>query len=165
MRVDDATLDGDDPMKMIDPVWWTVDIYNGAKSYASSLQTFSKPQRLTHAMLWYLAEVNNGGHHQFYSNSTGIVWRNALEGFEEADLPDVAALVLESALRLGGTPSSDREERLHQLHATRADFDDLDDQFSSIERANAINEGILDYVRYHRADFYFDGVVRKPLFD
>ena len=115
-------------------------------------------------MLWYLAEVNNGGHHQFYSNSTGIVWRNALEGFEEANLPDVAALILESALRLGGTPSPDREERLHQLESTRADFEDLDNQFINIEKTNPINEGILDYVRHHRVHFYFDGVVRKPLF-
>jgi len=41
------------------------------------------PQRYIFTIEWYIAEVNNGGHDQFYFNSTGIVWKNALKGFEE----------------------------------------------------------------------------------
>src|SRR5262245_7114355 len=90
--IDDSTTARGDPMEVIDPVWWTANIYDSPDAYDVSLQQFSKAQRLVFAMLWYQAEVNNGGHHQFYFNSTGIVWRDALEGFQASSLPEVAAI-------------------------------------------------------------------------
>ena len=78
--IDDAVIDGSNPMAAIDPLWWLANIYDGPDEYERSLQPFATPQRLVFAMCWYDAEVCNGGHDQFYSNSTGIVWRDALRG-------------------------------------------------------------------------------------
>ena len=91
----------DDPMAVIDPVWWRGNIYDGPEAYEGSLGSFTKAQRFVWAMLWYDAEVNNGGHDQFYGNSTGIVWRDALSGFEAIGAPEAAAILRESANRLG----------------------------------------------------------------
>ena len=46
------------------------------------MNPFSLPQRYVFAIQWHIGEVNNGGHYQFYDNSTGIVWEDSLKGFE-----------------------------------------------------------------------------------
>ncbi len=106
IRIDRNVLDGDDAFHPIEPVWWTANIYDGEQKYERRLAGFSRPQRLVFAIHWYRAEVNNGGHHQFYSNSTGVVWRDALAGFEEMGLPDYVAVSRDSAQLLGGTHPS-----------------------------------------------------------
>jgi len=163
VRVDDATIAAGRPLAVIDPVWWTANIYDGPAAYEQSLQPFSKAQRLVHAMLWYQEEVNNGGHEQFYSNSTGIVWQDALEGFEAAALPQVAAVLRESANRLGGSPSLVREDRQKQLASLSPHFDDLDDKFYELEKRVDVEGKIMEFIRSRLKDFYFSGRVEKPV--
>ena len=129
LRVDDAVLSGDDAFAVIEPVYWSANIYESLAEYEASLQRFSRPQRLLVALHWYVAEVNNGGHDQFYSNSTGIVWPDALDAFEAIGVPDGAEIIRESAGRLGGSPSREREERSRQLAELGPDFEDLDARF------------------------------------
>lgn len=161
VRVDDATIARGHAMEVIDPVWWTANIYDGPAAYDQSLKQFSKAQRLVHAMLWYREEVDNGGHEQFYSNSTGIVWRDALEGFEAAAMPEVAAIVRESANRLGGSPSLVREERQKQLKTMAPKFDDLDGKYYEYDKRADVEAKIMEYIRSRPKDFYFTGRVRK----
>lgn len=100
IRVDQEVLLGDDTFAVIEPVWWKANIYDGPDAYEASLAPFTRYQRLLFAILWYQAEVNNGGHDQFYFNSTGIVWRDALAGFELLHLDAFASVLRESAQRL-----------------------------------------------------------------
>jgi hypothetical protein len=161
VRIDANTLAGNDPMAAIDPVWWIADIYEGPEKYERSLQGFSAPQRFVHAMCWYDAEVRNGGHDQFYSNSTGIVWRDALKGFDAAGLLEVAAILEESARRFGEPPSLHRDKRNLQLDLLAQGFDDLDDAYYALDCAR-LDERIMAYVRAQAEAFYFHGWVRKP---
>jgi hypothetical protein len=161
LRVDDATIQSGTPMEVINPVWWTANIYDGPVAYEESIKSFSPAQRFVHAMLWYRAEVNNGGHQQFYGNSTGIVWRDALEGFEAAAMPEVAAIVRESASRVGGSPSLVREERQKELETKAPNFDDLDDKYYECEKRLDVESTIMEYIRTRPQDFYFTGRVRK----
>jgi hypothetical protein len=124
--VDDAVIDRKDPFEIIDPVWWTADIYEDERRYNQSLAGFSREQRYVFAVAWHLAEVNNGGHAQFYSNSTGIVWKDALAGYREIGLPAAASLLEESAALLGGNPSLDRETREKQLETLEPADDRLE---------------------------------------
>jgi hypothetical protein len=165
VRIDEATIAIGDPKKVIDPVWWLANFYDDPDAYEESLKRFSKSQRLIWAMLWYISEVNNGGHGQFYSNSTGMVWRDALEGFEVLGVSEIAALLLESALRMGGSPSLDRAVREQQLEEINPSFDDLDDQFYKLENSSDIDLDtiMIEFIRANVADFYFDGLVRKPV--
>jgi len=161
VRIDEATIAGGNPHAVIHPVWWTATIYDGPAAYEKSLQLFTRPQRQVFAMLWYKEEVDNGGHDQFYSNSTGIVWRDALEGFEAAEMPEVAANLRESANRLGGSPPLDRRERQALLDSKSADFADLDDKFYELDEAVNIEDKLMAYIRSRPKDFYFSGQVKR----
>lgn len=163
IRIDESTIAADDQWKIIEPVWWSANIYEGPDQYEQSLLPFSRPQRFVFAVTWYRAEVNNGGHLQFYSNSTGIVWKDALEAFWTLDLPEHAMILAESAERLGGSPSLDRDTREEQLEDIDPDFDDLDDRFYAAEKKGELDTQILSFIRAHRSDFYFQGTIRRGL--
>lgn len=163
VRIDETTIATGDPKRILDPVWWLATFYDGPSAYEESLRRFSKPQRLIWAMIWYKIEVDNGGHHQFYFNSTGMVWRDALEGFEVLGLSEIAALLSQSALRMGGSPSLDRAVRQDQLEETNAVFDDLNDQFYTLSDAIDLDAIMMKFIRANAADFYFEGQVRKPV--
>lgn len=162
--IDQATLEGDNPMDVIDPVWWIGNIYDDEEVYERSLQLFSRPQRHVWAVCWYEAEVFNGGHVQFFTNSTGIVWRDALQGYLAAGIPEAAALIEESVRRLGATPASDREVRDEQFDALEDDLCDLNDAYFALsgEGLDCIAARVMKYVRANADDFMFHAWVRKP---
>jgi hypothetical protein len=159
--VDDATISAGNPSEVIHPVRWVSTIYDGPCMYEQSLRPFTRPQRLVRAMLLYVYEVNNGGHEQFFSNSSGIVWRDALEGFEAIGLSRGAEILRVAAERLGGSPSLDRSERQEQIERFQPEFEDLDEAFGALAAKNDINEQIMKYVRSRPADFYFSGMVER----
>ena len=79
---DIKSLEENPSFDIVEPMWGTISIYDGYQKYLQSAQTFTLEQRYLLAITWYFAEVNNGGHHQFLYNSTGIVWEDALNGFK-----------------------------------------------------------------------------------
>lgn len=160
--VDDVVIDKGDVYEVIDPVWWTANIYDGMDDYESSLSSFSKPQRLVLAVIWYRSEVNNGGHDQFFYNSTGIVWRDALEAFQTIGLDQFARVLSASADRFSRPPSLDREERNEQMEADEPEFDDLDSRFYALEESVNMDAKLMKFINKHRSEFYFDGSVSIP---
>lgn len=151
-----------DPMKVIDPLWWTVSIYDSKEKYENDLEPYSFHQRAVFALMWYMAEVNNGGHLQFYSNSTGIVWEDAMEGFELIGLKEGKVIIEESARRFGTRPSFDREERENVLNKIDNDFEDLDSLFYKLDGTVNITERIADYILKNKIGFYFEGNIEIP---
>jgi hypothetical protein len=162
IHITDATIDGTDYMEVIAPVWYSVSIYDGPAQYEKDLARFSQEQRIVFACAWYLAEVNNGGHDQFYSNSTGIVWKDAQKGFNTIGLKEFADIVAESALRVGGEPSLDRKKRGAQMDKLKPDFGDLDDRLFALEDKIDVEKKLMEYIRANRAKFYFSGKVATP---
>lgn len=75
---------------ILDPIYWTIDIYNSYEEYLKSSKNFTLEQRYLNAISWYFMEVNNGGHFQFFDNSTGIVWEDALNGLKEFGMEELA---------------------------------------------------------------------------
>lgn len=69
----------DDEISIVDPMWHTINIYDSYEQYLKSAEKFTTEQRYLLALTWYNAEVSNGGHHQFFFNSTGIVTNDTLE--------------------------------------------------------------------------------------
>lgn len=161
VEVNDQTIDRGDLMAVIDPVWHSVSIYDGPGRYEADLRRFSTEQRHLLACLWYQAEVRNGGHEQFYFNSTGLVWRDAVAGFRAIGAPGIAEIVEESARRLGGAPSLDRDERQRQLERFAPIFDELDTRFYDLEESLDLDGKMKAYVGAHRSAFYFSGRVKK----
>lgn len=159
-NIGDTEIQSDDYFAIIEPVFRSVSIYDGPERYEEDLAKFSAEQRLVLAYHWYLSEVMNGGHDQFYDNSTGIVWSDALKAFREIGHTEVAGIINESVTRFGAAPSLDKRERQEQLELTQPDFEDLDHQLGKlIERAD-FDDKVLRFIRTHRESFLFSGVVR-----
>ena len=65
--------------ELIEPFWYMVSIYDSLEVYHREAEPLSDAQRKLLALFWYDAEVCNGGHSQFFFNSTGIVWKDAID--------------------------------------------------------------------------------------
>ncbi len=107
VEVNDAVIAAGDLSAIMHLISWVANIYDGPIAYEKSLESLSRPQRLLFAVRWYVYEVENGGHRQFFSNSTGIVWMDAIEGLKELDIQRGANILRIAAERTGGTPSLD----------------------------------------------------------
>jgi hypothetical protein len=121
---------------LVEPVWKSISIYHGPTVF---LQQFRKvPPQVGHlfAAHWCQSEVRNGGFHQFFSNSTGVLAPEALKGFRAIGLQEWAA-ILEEAMRLLGSPyPREQEYRIRKIPVVRGKkrkewdpFHTLDDRF------------------------------------
>lgn len=160
------TIDGkfvaevEDAFSLIEPLWGRVDIYGSPEDYERTAGIFSCAQRHLFAVDWYRKEVNNGGHHQFFFNPTGIVWRDALAGLQAAGATEHAA-ILKAAADRAGKPSLDRAQRVEQL-GEELDFEDLDDRFYNA--TEDLEARLLSYARNEEESFFFSGDVERPVF-
>ncbi len=162
-HIGDEEINSDDPQAIIEPLWWSVSIYDGKEIYYTALEQFSVPQRYIFAIQWYLAETYNGGHDQFFYNSTGIVWKEALDGFKAVGLTQCAEILNNAAERMGGEPSHDREERWNVMDELEPEFDDLDSMLYDID-SDEISNALMTYIRTHKENFYFDGDIEVPVY-
>lgn len=153
---------------LIDPLWWTVSIYDGLKQYESDLSAFTREQRLVFAVLWYDSEVNNGGHDQFFFNSTGIVWKDALDGLKSIGAEECAENLQKVIDKWGGSIPFDREERqekLDGLYDNEKDesidiFDENDSFYYDSE--DDLEELIVKYAKANPKAFVFSGEAEVP---
>lgn len=159
ITINDSVIASRDPMAVIDPLWWTVNIYGSKDEYEKDLEPYSFNQRAVFAIMWYMGEVNNGGHFQFYTNSTGIVWEDAMYGFELIGLIEGKEIIEESARRFGNKPSFDRTERENLLDSIDEDFEDLDTRFYDLDNKVNLTERIADYIEENKTAFYFEGEI------
>src|SRR5262249_18955172 len=84
---------------------------------------------------WCMSEICNGGFHQFFSNSTGVLAPEALEGIQAMGLTAWADTLAEG-MRVFGTPyPRDREERREMLMRERRGTDRSEwDPFRALDR-------------------------------
>ena len=151
----------DDMWTINEPAYWTINIYGSYDDYLESAKGFTLEQRYLNAISWYFAEVNNGGHHQFFYNSTGIVWEDALAGLRLFKM-DTLADNLQSVIDyFGGSVPFDREERW----AILKDWDD--EVFDFLDKKDDVlyeYDGIYEdtFVHEHPELFVFDGTYKVP---
>jgi len=163
MRIGHEEIMSGDPYSIIDPLWWEVRIYDGEKKYNEDLSRFTLPQRYVFAIQCYMAEVNNGGHWQFYYNSTGLVYPDVLRGFQEIGHQQAYDILNETIALAGGEFSLDRSRRVRQLDRLS---DSQNDAMEALDMAffeiDDLDEKMMAYIRANESDFYFDGIVLKP---
>lgn len=116
-------------------------------------------QRAAYALTWIWAEVNNGGFHQCFYNSTAYLLPEAIEGARIMGSEQWAALLGRAARIFGPEFPRDRQARQRAVEA----FDDsndraireLDDDFYELDGSD---HGVMDlierYVDEHRGEFY-----------
>lgn len=120
----------------------------------SGIDRLSKPQADCYAVFSYDAEVLNGGHAQYFANSSGDHWRYALEGLDAIGAHQVRD-ILQQGVDLFGPegPSTDTWTRADQLAA----FDDAQDealrQLDTIERQDCLDVLLWKYIVRHKEHF------------
>src|SRR5688500_7967929 len=120
----------------IEPVWDLINIYDGPDIFLGQFRSVAPATGHLFACHWCHSEVCNGGFHQFFWNSTGVLAPEAAEGFTVLGLTDCAALVKEAMAYFGSPYPRERSERIAQLEqltsGTVSDvelFLELDDRF------------------------------------
>ena len=148
----------DDTWDITQPMYWTVDIYGSYEEYLKSAEAFTLEQRYLLATTWYFLEVNNGGHWQFLENSTGIVWEDALNGFQLFGMNELAANLQKIADCFGGRIPHDRDMRCDRLQEWMQD-EKVEKLFDEADNFVYDYEGIYEdeYARAHPEKFVFDG--------
>ena len=153
----------EDIWDVLDPVYWTIDIYGTYEDYLKSAESLTLEQRYLNAVSWYFMEVNNGGHFQFLDNSTGIVWEDALNGlrlFEMNELADNFQKVIDL---FGGKIPFDREERWNAMEELDENFEEfLDEADKLVYKVYEYGgEYEIKYIKAHPEKFLFDGYFNK----
>lgn len=165
LRLGLDTITTADPWTVIEPVWWTGNIYDGIDEYEQSLSGFSLPQRHVYAVLWYRAEVCNGGHDQFFANSTGIVWKDTLDAFRAMKAGAFAWNLEDVVSKFPVVPPFDRDERNRVLDELEQDFDDNDERFYEADGESEVDAILSKYIRENPFDFEFEGTIDRPVRD
>jgi hypothetical protein len=135
-----------------------VSIYDGPIAFLEGFEKLAEPVRHLFAVWWCDSEVCNGGFHQFFSNSTGVLAPEALEGFREIGLRECADVV-EAAIDWFDTPyPRDREARHAALRAIELPgekreqwdpFNDLDHQYYAAKEREKFDERLDEFARRH----------------
>ncbi len=149
--VDECVLGNGDLWDIVRPINDAMNLSEGEAAFHASIAHFSPQQRAAHAVVWYVNDAQNGGHWQFFYNSTGSLWETAQNGLREIGAGENALILSGAALRAGGSPPfelSSRQSLMKRLSPKFADFD---------ARLNATNplKLLSDYVQENRAAFLF----------
>lgn len=92
----------------------------------------SQPQMHYYSVFIYNAEVNNGGHSQYFVNSSGDHWKSAIEGLKEIGATSRAKILCEAAALFGAAgPCVENAPRNRQLAAFTVQQEKLLDQLDS----------------------------------
>jgi hypothetical protein len=109
---------GDRYRRAIDPFWESVSTVEGPDVFLRQFRDTPTVAGHLLAATWCQAEVRNGGFHQFFFNTTGVLAPEALAGFRAIGLPEWASL-LEEAMSFFGTPyPRHQEDRWRRLTGT-----------------------------------------------
>src|SRR6478672_11661355 len=84
---------------LVKPIWRSISIYHGPDTFLRQFRVVRPESGYLFAAHWCQSEVRNGGLHQFFSNSTGVLAPEALTAFRAIGLSEWAD-VLAEAMRL-----------------------------------------------------------------
>ena len=121
---------------MIEPFWESISIYDGPETFLNQFRKVKPPVGHLFAAHWLYSEVCNGGFHQFFSNSTGVLAPEAAKGFRAIGLDDCATVIEEAIQFFGKSYPREQEERNEILEGIEGNeeeewnlFFKLDDRF------------------------------------
>ena len=101
---------------------------------SQGFEQLSLPQQHYYAVFIYDAEVNNGGHSQYFVNSSGQHWKSALEGLKAIGAAARAEILHKATLLFGAAgPSVHNDSRHRQLASfsteQQTSLDELNSQY------------------------------------
>lgn len=110
----------------VEPYWQDLPTDDPA-AYLQYLDRMPVSARALLTTHWVYSEVCNGGLHQLFTNSTGVVIPEAIAGFRSMALPELAAIVTEAARFFGEPFPRDQARRIEALERYERGQTDPDD--------------------------------------
>ena len=78
-RTTGASKPPDSYWRLLEPIWDSVSIYDGPKTFLRQYRRLPRAVGHLFAAHWCQSEICNGGFHQFFGNSTGVLAPEAME--------------------------------------------------------------------------------------
>jgi hypothetical protein len=97
-------------------------IYDGGVVFCREFARLPTPVGDLLAAHWALSEISNGGLHQFFANSTGVLAPEAADGFEHMGLPQVAEVIRRATAPFGRTYPREQHDRAPLLNSHGPEF-------------------------------------------
>lgn len=114
-------------------IWDVINIHDGPGMFLTTFNQVSREAGLLFAVEFCQSEICNGGFHQFFFNSTGVLAPEAVDGFTAIGQVQVANLVTRAMAILGSPYIREREARQAALDLLpRGRFEELDDKFFAL---------------------------------
>jgi hypothetical protein len=112
----------------------TFDFYDGREKWIESTADAPREAVILYALHWLHLEVYNGGFWQYFFNSTGTSYPEAVEGFRAIGMPEVASIAASAATKVGEVYPFDVEYRREIVGdpQNRMDFDGLETDFYAL---------------------------------
>jgi hypothetical protein len=102
--------------QIIEPIWYDEELNSDVPQvFLKRFSKLSESQKVLYPVHWLESEVCNGGLHQFFSNTTGILAPEAVLGFQAIGLTDFAELIEKSMSFFGEYYPREREKRQELL--------------------------------------------------
>lgn len=152
----EAQRDADlEKLDLIRWIWSAANIYGSEVEYERSLRGAPKPLVSLWALTWADAEICNGGFHQFLTNSTGIVFHEAIDGLELFQANAAHALFVElGSLFPNGLPARDRRQREAQVASIAdAQLDALSSRYYDLAGDEAWQTAAWKFIHEHPGEF------------
>jgi clan AA aspartic protease len=124
--------------RLVQPFWNSISIYDGPEVFLRQLEMVEPAIGHLFAGHWCQCEVCNGGFHQFFSNSTGVLAPEARAAFKIMGLEEWSKILHEAMKFFGDPYIRERADRQKLLAAVAREgckrqewdpFRHLDDQF------------------------------------
>lgn len=112
----------DDYWIYLDPIWDSVSIYDGEDIFLKRFNTITEKQKVLFATHWAQSEIMNGGLGQFFSNSTGVLAPEAVEGFKKLGMPNCASILSEAMNFFGEHYPRERSARENVIEGFYKEF-------------------------------------------
>jgi hypothetical protein len=137
-----------DYWQLVEPVWNSLVQWDEIPVFESAFASAEPSARTLFAAHWLYSEVCNGGFHQFYWNSTGVLAPEAADAYAAIGMPRTAEIVRRSIAWFPTPYPRDRESRIELLDRyaethpeIRNPFDSLDEEF--YQAAESENGGFV----------------------
>ena len=151
--------DADLAWAAVEPLWDAVDLSDGWTEVSQVMARATRGQRALLAVDWCQKEVRNGGLVQFFQNSTGMLAREARDGFQQIGADGLARVLTEALALSPALASRSRVVRVAALTALfwlRWKLNRLDDKFLNLVANDALEPVRAAFVRAHPEEFFRD---------
>jgi hypothetical protein len=145
---------------VIEPAYGAVNIYDGPEALAETMRPLTRGQRALLAVHWCVAEVENGGFHQFFTNPTGVLADETAAGLLLIQASEAAQVLASArAVLVVAPPRVDPEASNFDEWEDAEAWDALQKQLEPLEErfyvliADEIYPQAAAYVRAHPDEF------------